>query len=169
MKSQEILYSKSNKKFCVCIYIYTYIHTYIYIHIHIQIHIHIHTHTYIPTYIHTFTYIHRHIHIHITNARIHTYISIHRCTRTHDYAHVHAIVKLQLKSSTHVRKSTCEQPHAHSYACLPAHIYPHTHMCALFLSPICMLSLVISQLRICPQVTINSLPPWYRSTQKPGK
>ena len=54
MKSQEILYSKSNKK-CVCLlYIYTYIH--IYIHIHLYIHIHIHTHTYIQTYIHSHIY-----------------------------------------------------------------------------------------------------------------
>ena len=35
------------------------------------------------------------------------------------------------------------------------HTYMHTHLYALPLTPICMLSLVMSQLRICLQVTIN--------------
>ena len=76
MKNQEILYSKSNKKFCVCIYIYAYTcththtHTYIYTYIlHIQfIYTHTYTHIYIPictyTYIHTHT-VHTYIHIYI--------------------------------------------------------------------------------------------------------
>ena len=99
------------------------------------------------------------MHIHITNARIHTYISIHRCTHTHDYAHMHAIVKMQLKAVlTNARKCTCEQPHAHRHACPRPNI-----------SPICMLSLVMLQLRICLQVTINPFLPGHRSTQKPGK
>ena len=138
-----------------------------YIHIHIYIPIHIHTHIDINMH-HTFTYIHRYIHIHITNARINTYISIHRCTRTHDYAHVHAIVKMQLKIVlTHARKCTCEQPHAHRHACPRSHIYAHTYVHAL--SPICMLSVVMSQLRICLQVTTNLFPSGHRPTQKPGK
>ena len=133
MKSQEILYSKSNKK-CVCLlYIYTYIHTHIYT--YTFIHTYTYTYTHIYTNIHTFAYIHRHIHIHITNARIHTYISIHRCTRTHDYAHVHAIIKMQLKIVlTHACKCTCEQPHAHRHVCPRAHIYAHTYVCMLSLS-----------------------------------
>ena len=96
----------------------------------------------------TYTYIHSHIYTdiytHITHAHIHTYISIHRCTCAHDYAHVHAIVKMQ--SKMHAHKCLCEQPHAH--------IYAHTNMYALLLSPICMLFLVMSQLRICLQVTV---------------
>ena len=146
---------------------------YIQTYIHIQApytYMHTYTCTLIYTNIHTFTYMHRHIHIQITNARIHTYISIHRCTRTHDYAHLHAIVKMQLKIvMTHAHKCTCEQPHAHRRACPHAHIYAHTYVYALPLSPICMLSLVMSQLRICLQVTINPFPPGHQSTQKPGK
>ena len=91
------------------------------------------------------------------------------CTRAHDYTHVHAIVNMQLKFSTHVRKSTCEQPNAHRHACARAHIYAHSHMHALPPSPICMLSLVVSHLRICLQATINPFPPEYQSIQKPGK
>ena len=121
---------------------------------------------------HTFTHIHRHIHIHITHARIHTYITIHRCTRANDFAHVHAIVKMQLKIVLiHAYKCTCEQTHAYRHACPRAHIYAHTHMYALplSLSPTCMFSLVMSQLKICLQVTINPFPPGHRPTQKPGK
>ena len=149
---------------CVYISIHTYTHTQIYIHIYT--HIYIYIHTYIQTYIHIFTYIHRYIHMHITNACIHTYVGIHRCTRTHDYVHVDAIVKMQLKIVlTHARKCSYEQPHANRHACPRAHIYVY----ALPLSPICMLSLVMSQLRICLQVTINPFPPGHQSTQKPGK
>ena len=75
MKSQEILYSKSNKKFCVYIYLYVHIDTYIYtytspIYIY-NMHIYICTHIY--TNIHTFTYIHRHTHTH------------HKCMHSHIY------------------------------------------------------------------------------------
>ena len=171
IKSQEILYSKSNKNFCACIYIYTYIHTYIYIYIYTYIYIYINL--YIQTYIHTLRYIHRHIHIHITNACIHTYISIHRCPHTHishDYVHVHAIVTMQLKIfMMHAHTCTCEQPHAHRHACPSGHIYAHTYVYALPLSPICMLSLVMSQLSICLQVTIKPFLPGHWSTQKQGK
>ena len=104
--------------------------------------------------------------MHITNACIHTYVGIHRCTRTHDYVHVDAIVKMQLKIVlTHARKCTYEQPHANRHACPRAHIYAHTYVYALPLSPICMLSLVMSQLRICLQVTINPFLPGHQSTQ----
>ena len=135
--------------------------------IYIHIHIHIHIYTKIHTYIHIYK---RHIHINITNARIHTYISIHRRTRTHDYAHVHAIVKMQLKIVvTHARKCTCKDSHAHRNACPWAHICAHTYAYALPLSPICMFSLVMLQLRICLQVTINPFPPGHWSTLKPDK
>ena len=123
IKSQEILYSKSNKNFCACIYIYTYIHTYIYIYIYTYIYIYINL--YIQTYIHTLRYIHRHIHIHITNAYIHTYISIHRCPHTHishDYVHVHAIVKMQLKIFM-MDAHTCTQ------ACMSKWTHICTHIC----------------------------------------
>ena len=119
---------------------------------------------------HRFTHIHRHIHIHITYARIHTYISINRCTRAHDFAHVHAIVKMQLKIVlVHAYKRTREQTHAYRHTCLRAQIYADTHMYAVPLSPICMLSLVMSQLKICLQVTINPFPTGHWSTQTPGK
>ena len=72
---------------------------------------------------------------------------------------MHAIVKVQLKFLTHACKSTCEQPHAHRHACPRAHIDTHMHTYALHLSPICTLSLFMSQLRICLQVTINPFPP----------
>ena len=174
MKSQKILYIKSNKKFCVYLYIHTHIHIYTHIHTHIQfIHIYIYTYTHnIQTYVHTCTHIHRHnIHIHITHACIHTYISIHSQVHTcaHDSAHMHAI-KMQLKFLTYVSKSTCEQPHAsHRHTCLRAPIYSHMYMYVLPISHICILSVVMSQLRICLQVTINSFLPGYRSTQKQGK
>ena len=54
--------------------------------------------------------------------------------RAYEYAHVHAIVKMQLKLLMHLCKSTYEQPY----------IYAQIHMYALPLSPICMLSLVMS-------------------------
>ena len=60
MKSQQILYSKSNKKIWVYMYLYIHTHTYTYTYI---IHTYTYTYTYIQTYIHAFTYIHRHIHI----------------------------------------------------------------------------------------------------------
>ena len=172
-KSQEILYSKSNKKFCVYIYLYVHIDTYIYtytspIYIY-NMHIYICTHIY--TNIHTFTYIHRHIHIHITNACIHTYISIHRCTHTwlctcacNCYA-----IKNCFDACVQVPMWSCKQPHAHRHACPRAHIYAHKYVYALPLSPIYMLSLVMLQLRICLQVTINPFLPGHRSTQKPDK
>ena len=90
---------------------------------------------------------------------------------THDYAHVHAIVKMQFKIVL-----TRAQPNAHMnnymhqtdmHVC--KHTYMQTHVYALPLSPICMLSLVMSQLRICLQVAINPFQPGHRSTQKPGK
>ena len=88
----------------------------------------------------------------------------------HDYAHVHAIVKMQLKIfMMHAHTCSCEQPHAHRHTCPSAHIYAHTYVYALPLSPICMLSLVMSQLRICLQVTINPFQPGHWSTQKPGE
>ena len=90
------------------------------------------------------------------------------CTGANDYAHVHAVVDMQLKLFTHVCRSTREKPHEHRHACPLAHIYAHTHMHALPPFPICMLSPVMSHLRIC-QVTINPFPPEYRSTQKPDK
>ena len=103
MKSLEILHSKSNKKFCVYMYLYIHTHTYTYTYIHLHTHIYTNIHTYI--YIYTQTY---------THARIHTYVrSIQRCTRTHNYPHAHVIAKMQLKIIlTHVRKCTCEHPHA---------------------------------------------------------
>ena len=90
-------------------------------------------------------------------------------TRAHDYAHAHAIVDMHLKLFTRVCRSTREQTHAHRHACPRAHIYAHTHMHALPPFPINMLSLVMSHVRICLQVTINPFPAEYRSTQKPGK
>ena len=75
MKSQEILYIKSNKKFYVYIYIYIYI--YIYTHTHIQfIHIYIYTCTHI-------IYKHMYIHSHIYTDIIYTYTS-----------HMHAFIHI---------------------------------------------------------------------------
>ena len=45
--------------------------------------------------------------------------------------------------------------HMHTDMHVHMHTYMHTHVYAFPLSPICMLSLVMSQLRICLQVTIN--------------
>ena len=71
MKSLEILYSKSNKKFCVCICIYTYIHT------------HISTYTYIHTYTYTYTHIYKHTYIHL-----HIYTDIYTYTsQMHVFTH----------------------------------------------------------------------------------
>ena len=87
---------------------------------------------------------------------IYRYTYVHTCTQlcTRACNCQHAI-----KIFTHVCKSTCEQPHAHRHACLHGYIYAHMHMHALLASPICMLTLVMSHLSICLQVTINPFPP----------
>ena len=90
MKSQEILYSKSNKNFCVCIYIYAYtcIHTHTHPHTHTHIYIYIYIYTtytvhiyilyiYIYTHIHTNMYIYIHTCIHTYSSYIYTYIHTH--------------------------------------------------------------------------------------------
>ena len=85
MKSQEIMYSKSNKKHFACIYIYIYI----YIHTRIYVYIYIYIYIYTYTYIHTYTYIYIYIYIY---ANIHTYIHIYTQTYTHTnhkYTHLH--------------------------------------------------------------------------------
>ena len=113
---------------------------------------HIYKHTYVLSNIYTDI---------ITHTCIRHIVGMHTCTRPHDYAHVHAIVNLQLKFSTHVCKSTCEQPNAHGHACLSAHMYTHTHMHALPPSHIpYACSLVMSHLTIYLQVTINSFHAW---------
>ena len=65
---------------------------------------------------------------------------------------------------THAHKFRSEQPHAHRHLCPHAHVHVQTHVVALPLSPICMLFLLMSQVRVCIQITINLFLPGYWST-----
>ena len=136
------------------------IHTYTHIYIHIHICIHMHIHRYINI-------------IHITNSKcMHSHIYKYTLdAHTHDYAHVHAIVKMQFEivlTRAQPNKHMNNYMH-HTDMHVRKHIYANTCVHSPSLSQCMMLSLVMSQLRICLQVTINPFPPGHRSTQKPGK
>ena len=58
-------------------------------------------------------------------------------------------------------KSTCEQLHVHRHTLVCTHMGTHTHMHAPPPFSICMLSLIMSHLKICFQVTIHPFLPEY--------
>ena len=139
-------------------------YTHIYIR-HRRTYLHIRTHTRIYTnihaYIHTYTQTYTDTHHQCTHS--HT-ISIHRCTRAYDYVQMHALVKLQLIFFWRMHTNAHVSNHIHTNTHVHVDTYMQTHVCMLSLSPICMRSLVMSQLRMCLQVTINPLPPGHQTT-----